>query len=833
MLSSLKQVLRIVIILFFVPLVLSAVDLNNSKLPIVYINTGGQTIVDEPKIDATMTIYWSPDEINSPAAASVHYDGAIGIERRGNSSQSWPKKPYKLETRNADGSNLNFALMGLPQENDWVFHAPYVDKTLLRNALIYRLLDEMGWYAPHYKFCELVINDDYKGVYVLVESLKIDDNRLDITRTSANDITGGYFLELTTSNRLASGEPYLTTDIAEQVMAIKYPKEEDLTEAHEQYITTYINDFEKALKNKYYSGSKDYKNYIDVPSFIDHMLVSEVFRQLDVFCASHHFYKDANGKLMMGPGWDYNRSIGNYKGYDTWKTNGFWLTSSRGGCKPFWPEYIYDDEVFMAAYKARYRELRKGVLNAGHIYAIIDEYSQYLDDAQDRNFSIWDIDENRAHKYVQGSYEGEIDYVKDWLKDRLIWLDEQWGATPHPVINEFYADGEGLGTQWVELYNPSVSSIDISGWIFKVSDQAYTFPANTTIAAQEYLILTADKGLFQSKHSQVSNVYEGLKGNLYTDDMTMQLLQDSTVLDEINTSVSKGWPVISKSGNYAVGKRVIAFDNTDGIYWNWSIAEGGTPGRMNKIYSYEGLVISELMSQNVHTIVDDYNENDDWVEMTNTTNYTLNLMGLFLSDRLEDKGKWQLTDSLNRKNAIVAPGQSILLWLDSDADTQGNLHANFGLQALGESIALSYFDGYNYKLIHHVNMPAMGVDQSYQLSDLSGDDWVLSDTPTPTNDATGLMVSTPKEFFQLEIYPNPVREQFSIDFNLPSIQQVNADVVDVSGRCIMNLLQDVNLSAGHYNYIFSLPKDLPEGMYILNMRGDDFRETKKLLYVGN
>lgn len=829
MFRSIQKVALVILFSIFLCPFVKAVDLKESNLPIMLINTNGKRIVDEPKIKAGMTIFWDIEGMNNLSASRIHYDGFIGIELRGNSSQSWPKKPYKIETRDADGENLNFSLIGLPKENDWVLHAPYVDKTLLRNALIYRLLNEMGWYAPRYRYCELVINNDYKGVYLLVESLKIDNDRIDLAPTIDNDITGGYLLELTTSNRLSKGEPYLISDIAEQVMGIKYPKDEELTAEHTEYITNYIDDFEKALYNKHFSGDQDYKNYIDVPSFIDHMLVSEVFRQLDAFCASHHFYKDAQGKLVMGPGWDYNRSIGNYKGHDTWKTYGFWLTSSRGGCKPFWPEHIYADNSFMTAYKARYAELRDNVLSARHINAIIDEYSAYLDTPKDRNFEIWDIEESRSHKYVQGSYDGEIDYVKNWLDDRFEWLDNKWDIIEKPIINEIFANVDGQGTQWVELYNPYGSTIKLNDWKLVVNDEAFTFPSGASIAAKGYCVVTNDKVKFLENHAGVSSVFEGLKGDLKNDDSRLQLYYDETMMTELRVSASEGFPMVSKSGSYAVALRPIASNNTIGQSWNWSTKEGGTPGSKNEVYDYEGLLITEIMSANNQTIDDEYDEYDDWMELTNTSNYTISLNGLFLSDKFENYGKWQFVDSLKPQNMILTPGKSVIVWLDSDAENQGSLHTNFSVQSMGERVILSYYDGYHYTLIDQVSLPALGPDQSYQLSASDNKSWSISDSPNPGRLQDGTYLDEHIFASQLKLYPNPVQRDFNLDFYLNSSQSISVDLFDYSARHIMSLLHMTDLNTGHYNYSLRLKEGLPEGLYVLQIRGEGFIVNKKLL----
>ena len=153
------------------------VNFNDSNLPIIEINTNGQTIQNSTKITADMGIIYNGErQRNYMTDPYNNYDGKIGIEIRGSSSTQFPKKQYALETRDAMGNNLNVSLLGLPAENDWILYAVYNDKSLLRDVLAFKLSNAMGRYASRSRFCELVLNGDYRGVYVLLEKIKRDKN---------------------------------------------------------------------------------------------------------------------------------------------------------------------------------------------------------------------------------------------------------------------------------------------------------------------------------------------------------------------------------------------------------------------------------------------------------------------------------------------------------------------------------------------------------------------------------------------------------------------------------------------------------------------------------
>ena len=175
---------------------------SSSNLPIVVINTLGQTIVDDPRIVCDMGIIDNGfGNINSVNDAFNDYNGKISIEYRGSSSQSFPKKAYALETQDSIGNNNNVSILGMPVENDWILYAPYSDKSLMRNFLTFDLGRKMGNYSPRTVYCELVVNGDYKGIYILMEKIKRDNDRVDIAKLDSDDLagdslTGGYIIKI-------------------------------------------------------------------------------------------------------------------------------------------------------------------------------------------------------------------------------------------------------------------------------------------------------------------------------------------------------------------------------------------------------------------------------------------------------------------------------------------------------------------------------------------------------------------------------------------------------------------------------------------------------------
>jgi hypothetical protein len=432
---------------------------NESNLPIVVIDTDGQEILDDPRIVVHMGIIDNDSAINNIDDPFNGYDGLISIEIRGSSSQMFPKKQYALETQDIDGENLNVSILGMPEENDWILHAPYSDKSLLRNFLAYELARDMGRYASRTRFCELVINGDYKGLYIFMEKIKRDNNRVDISKlnpdeTTGDDLTGGYIVKVDKWDGENNDGWWSASPLPEYDgtwYQYHYPKPDDIVDEQKDYINNYITDFELLLASEAYNDpDAGYYDQVNLESFIDVSLMSEISKNVDAYRLSAYMYKDKDsedGRLTMGPIWDYNLAFGNADYYDGWDPAGWQLDVELGGDPfkiPFWWYRIWDDETFRDAFNQRWQELRQTVFSEEYIMNIIDSTIAVIDEAQVRNFQRWPIPDEYVwpNAYVGGSYENEIDYLTDWITDRLEWIDEQAmrADDDHQLIRSYSLD---------------------------------------------------------------------------------------------------------------------------------------------------------------------------------------------------------------------------------------------------------------------------------------------------------------------------------------------------------------------------------------------------------
>ena len=400
-------------------------------------------IVDEPKVPAGLTIKRLDSNL---------YEGIIGIEIRGESSQFFDKKSYGFETWDSQYNDLDVALIGFPEEEDWILYGPFSDKSLIRNKLIYELSNRMGRYTTKTEFVELTINYEYKGLYIFMEKLKRDKNRIDISKLENADIdeeliSGGYIIKIDKSDMEdGSYTDYNSFQSRFDVFGnengdirinfnYEYPKPGEIHANQKNYIKNYFYEFESSLaSNNFKDPINGFRKYIDEDSFIDFFILNELSNNVDGYRLSTYLHKERNEKLVIGPIWDFNLSFGNadYCGgerYDVWcfKFNerclgDYWNV-------PFWWNRLLEDEKFVDKLKDRWNQLRLNTLSDNNIITLIEEQYSFLNNETDiinRNFNKWKIFGIYIwpNSFIGNNYYEEIDFLKNWIKERTKWLDE-------------------------------------------------------------------------------------------------------------------------------------------------------------------------------------------------------------------------------------------------------------------------------------------------------------------------------------------------------------------------------------------------------------------------
>ena len=406
-------------------------------LPLMKIQTGNQNIVDEPKIPGSLQIYQEELLIE---------EHLIGIEIRGSSSQMFDKKSYGFETWDEMGEDLNASLGGFPEEEDWILYGPYSDKSLVRNVLIYELSNNMGQYASKTKFYELEINGVFQGIYVLMEKIKRDRNRVDISKNKVEDITGGYIIKIDKptgdgdwyDENIAFASQYNTTGLLVDTGNInflyEYPKADDVSDEQKKYIQDYIHLFETALISEDFESIENgYSQFIDLDSFIDFFILNEFSKNPDGFRLSTYLHKEKGGKLKMGPIWDFNLAFGNVNYCDGDSPYG-WAHRFNDICSgdnwqvPFWWNRFLDDPEYVSLLKERWVILRSEILSSDTVSFRLRELQENLkgSSAIDKNFGKWLILGKYIwpNKFIGDSYDSEINYLEEWINERFDWLDQ-------------------------------------------------------------------------------------------------------------------------------------------------------------------------------------------------------------------------------------------------------------------------------------------------------------------------------------------------------------------------------------------------------------------------
>ena len=432
--------------------ILVAQTFTSSNLPIVVINTNGQTITDEPGIVTDLGIIHNAGGVrNNLTDPFNHYTGKAKVEYRGCSSQNFPKKSLGIELRNVNFPLLDsaVALFGFPAESDWVLNASYTDKTFLRDVLTYRLSNQMGQYASRTKHVEVVIDGQYMGLYVFQEKIKRDAGRIAVSKLEPNDvstakISGGYIVKIDKWCGNQSSHTWQSSHASAgstnpHYFIADYPNDDNITTAQFNYIKTYVNTFETVMSGTgFANATTGYPKYIKDSTFIDYFLLQEISSNNDAWRFSTYMHKERDskgGKLRMGAPWDFNLAWGflnNTSGnnYEGWR---YEAPGDPSFAVPFWVGKLLTDCKYALRTVSRFQNLRGSVLQMMPIGNFIDSMTVVLGEASNRNFVKWPtmntmIWTDGAGSYVGGSVATEVNYLKTWISNRLVWMDANIAA---------------------------------------------------------------------------------------------------------------------------------------------------------------------------------------------------------------------------------------------------------------------------------------------------------------------------------------------------------------------------------------------------------------------
>ena len=470
-----KRILLSGVLLLLVALVASAqradnyppqnknVVINHTNLPIVWLEVDGAMILRDERITARMKIIHNGDGQLNYADTVAHpgqridYEGYVALRYRGNSSFQHSRKPYSFRPLDKPleegGTKQKVKLLGMGKDNNWALLAPYSDQTMVRDLLARHMARPWMEFTPDGRYCELYLDGIYYGVYILVEVVSKGKHRLNLDDPgeSGDDLTGGYIMEVDRYEDPVYVSYYhpLTNSgaiISNKFIYFQYksPDYEDMTTAQIQYIQSRIRAMEDVFASTNYQDPvTGYRQYIDVMNFIDYQLAQELAHNVDAYRLSGKFFKrrdseDPRFKMVL---WDMDLTYGIPYYHGGWQTdqwsyrlNDTLFIKGDSYLIPFWWNKLNKDPAYTAQLQERWAQYRHSNIQPERIMAVIDSLSGVLtaDGAINRNSQAWPRWGVYVwpNNYIPQSYDDAIAFLKQWITDRIAWMDSQLGFDP-------------------------------------------------------------------------------------------------------------------------------------------------------------------------------------------------------------------------------------------------------------------------------------------------------------------------------------------------------------------------------------------------------------------
>jgi len=560
---------------------------TDSNLPIIIINTeGGAEILDEPKILGTMKIIQRPDGARNYMTDAntddfLNYSGTIGIETRGSSSQALPKKPYSVDTLEDDGEeDKGVKLLGMAKEDDWVLNSFAFDDSMMRDYISYQMARQMGQYAANLRYCEVVLNGEYIGLYALSEKIKRDGDRVNIAKlkdseNSLPEVSGGYLMQ---TDRVSAENPAAWYSNGAEYIHEK-PNSDDITTIQSSYIEAVFRGLDNNANNS--SITSGYPSIIDIPSFVDYILMAEMASNVDAYALSTYYHKDRGGKLRAGPVWDYNLTYGNDlfdffgTNYDRSHTDVWQFAYSNTGSY-FWGD-LFNNSTFKCYLAKRFDELTKAgqPLNLDYISSLIDSTIILISEAVVRENEKWETIED---------FNGEIANMKDWIQERISWMRANLGtfsncnsiATPSLVISkisynplETDAFPESKDLEFIEIQNTGTTIVNLTGVYLSKLGVSYQFEENATISPAQSIQLAGNTDVFFDRYG--IEAYGRFDRDLSNSSQNLVLADAfGNIIDQVEYTDSEPWPETADGEGFYLELIDVNSDNALASSWKAS-----------------------------------------------------------------------------------------------------------------------------------------------------------------------------------------------------------------------------------------------------------------------
>ena len=561
------------------------INFTSSNLPILMLDTSGEEIPSEPKIPASIKIIKRPNDQRNYVTDQnnsdyIDYEGPIQIEVRGSSSSLFSKKQYALTTYDDAGEKDNVKLLGMPKENDWILSGLAFDTTFVRDFVSYKLSNSIGQYASRAEYCELLLNGEYKGIYMLLEKLKADDSRIDIKKVDEDDntlpkITGGY---ITKADKIEGEEveAWQMQNYAgwETKYAHEHPKPDEVTTDQHDYIQAVFFDLDQKSLDANVSLSDGYPSIIDIPSFVDFILINELASNPDAYQFSTFFHKDRRGKLRAGPIWDLNLSFGNdlfFWGFDRSKYNVWQFMDGNVGSK-FW-QNLFNEPNFKCYLARRWNQLTATgqPLSENKIFELIDQTVSLITEAVDRQELQWNFDID---------FTSRINAMKSFVTQRIAWLSTELSdtslcdqiTTPPLVISRIHyhpPQSDDGDYEFIEITNNSSNTVNTTGIYFGGLGLSYQFPPGSSIGPNQSVLLANNADVFLSFFGKTP--FDEYSRKLSNNSQEIRLLDGfGNLIDSVTYRDEAPWPIEADGAGAHLVLNNLGVDNSQALSWTKS-----------------------------------------------------------------------------------------------------------------------------------------------------------------------------------------------------------------------------------------------------------------------
>ena len=371
---------------------------------------------------------------------------AGSTRERGNFSRTFPKRPYRIKF------DAKQNVLDAPAKaKKWTLINNYGDKTLMRNLLAFHLsrILEMP-YTPYGTAVDVFLNGEYKGCYQLCDQIQVHKKRVNITEMTPEDnsgeaLTGGYLIEV---DAYADQEvSWFTSDYYTRV-TIKSPDEDEITTQQKNYI-----------RNHYSKMEKSWRTYLDTDTYLRHFLVGEMSGNTDTYWSVYMYKQRGDDKIYTGPVWDFDLAFENDNRTYPINNHSQWVFQygSYEGYMRTLTNNIINDSNAKAKLISIWDKARHNGLDEESLLAYVDDLSQQLNRSQELNFTRWPIMNEYIHQnpVIWGSYQAEVNNVKNYIKDRIAWIDNKLGYTFVPDEPSGISSASVDNDQTVKVYSIS------------------------------------------------------------------------------------------------------------------------------------------------------------------------------------------------------------------------------------------------------------------------------------------------------------------------------------------------------------------------------------------